>query len=414
MNPMEQTLTHELACLPDRAMAALPRATRMALEILQSLQGGGISVELPDGTMACAGQGQVLAHWRIHDPGVFDEILARGDIGLSETWMDGRWETDDLTGFLRMLATNRAQLGQALYGRRWRLIGHRLAHLLRANTRLGARRNIEAHYDLGNAFYALWLDPTMTYSAAVFGAEDEDLETAQRRKYRRILDRLGAAPGQTILEVGCGWGGFAEVAATEYGCHVLGLTLSPAQLEWARARAQQGGWGDRAEFALCDYRDARGQYDHVVSIEMIEAVGEAWWPTYFSRLAALLRPGGRCVLQAITISDALFGRYRRGTDFIQQYVFPGGMLPSPRTLQEQAGRAGLALCGEFSFGQDYARTLRQWHARFNERRDAVQALGFDERFHRMWRFYLAYCEAGFAAGSIDVHHVELRHHEVAP
>jgi cyclopropane-fatty-acyl-phospholipid synthase len=323
--------------------------------------------------------------------------------------MDGGWDTDDLPGLLTLLSRNRRALGAAIYGRVFALLGHRLTHLLRANTRSGARRNIEAHYDLGNDFYALWLDRTMTYSAAVFSDPDETLEAAQLRKYRHILAQLGTRPGQTILEIGCGWGGFAEVAATEFGCRVLCLTLSPSQLAFARERAERGGFADRVDFALCDYRDVRGQYDHVVSIEMIEAVGERFWPTYFGQLSALLKPGGRCVVQAITIADQLFARYRKGTDFIQRHVFPGGMLPSPAAVRRQAGRVGLQMVDDFAFGPDYARTLAHWQRRFEAQLGAVRAQGFDERFIRMWRFYLAYCEAGFNTGDVDVHHYVFAH-----
>lgn len=409
MNALDTTLARELPRPDLHLLARQPRATRLALEMLHRLDGGALALELPDGATLRLGHGPLVAHWRVRDHAVFDAVLARGDIGLGETWMEGGWDTDQLTGLLGLLAANRAQLGQAVYGRRWRLLAHRLGHLLRANTRSGARRNIEAHYDLGNDFYALWLDPTMSYSAALFATPDEALEDAQRRKYRRVLQGLGARPGQTILEVGCGWGGFAEVAATEFGCKVLGLTLSPAQLEWARARAKRGGWQAMASFELCDYRDVRGQYDHIVSIEMIEAVGERFWPVYFERLAGLLRPGGGCVIQAITIADELFARYRRGTDFIQQYVFPGGMLPSPQAIHRQAAGAGLVVADDFAFGGDYARTLRHWHEAFVARLGEVRAQGYSERFVRMWRFYLSYCEAGFLCGDIDVRHVELRH-----
>ncbi len=390
--------------------AGIPAATRLALEMLEGLQGGALAIELPDGQSLRVGHGALVAHWRVRDHAVFESALARGDIGLAEAWMDGLWETDHLAALLGLLASNRAVLGRAVYGRALRLMAARLWHLLRANTRAGSRRNIEAHYDLGNDFYALWLDETMTYSAAVFESADGPgegaLAEAQRRKYRRILDRLNARPGQTILEIGCGWGGFAEVAATEYGCHVHGLTLSPSQLAFAQARALEGGFDDRARFELCDYRDATGQFDHIVSIEMIEAVGERFWPVYFGRIHELLKPGGRCVIQAITIDDTLFARYRRGTDFIQRYIFPGGMLPSPTAVARQAARAGLHACGDFAFGRDYARTLAQWHERFDACESQVRAQGFPERFLRMWRFYLAYCEAGFTTGDIDVHHYE--------
>ena len=402
-------LEHALQPLASIKLSRLPRATRLALEIFDRLDGGALAIELPDGTHLRAGHGPLVAHLRVRDHAVFDETLARGDIGFGESWMDGLWDTDDLTGLLTLLSRNRARIGEAIYGRMFRMLGHRVAHLLRANTRAGSRRNIEAHYDLGNDFYALWLDPSMTYSAAVFDSPAESLHDAQLRKYRRILGELGAQPGQTILEVGCGWGGFAEVAATEFGCKVLGITLSPSQLEFARARAERGGWADKVDFELCDYRDVRGQYDHVVSIEMIEAVGERFWPTYFAQLSALLKPGGRCVVQAITIADALFKRYRRGTDFIQRYIFPGGMLPSPAEVGRQAQGAGLAVVGDFAFGRDYARTLAHWHCSFETQWPVIKAQGFDERFRRMWRFYLAYCEAGFETGDIDVHHYVFAH-----
>lgn len=402
-------LQSALPSLASLRLTRLPRAARLGLELLDRLEGGSLAVELPDGSSLCAGQGPLVAHLRVWDLALFDAALAEGDIGLGAAWMDGLWDTDDPAALLTLLCRNRATLGQAVYGRFLRLLGHRLVHRLRANTRGGSRRNIEAHYDLGNDFYALWLDATMTYSAALFADPDEPLETAQARKYRRILEQLGARPGQTILEVGCGWGGFAEVAATEFGCLVLGLTLSPAQLAYARARAERGGYADRVEFELCDYRDVGGHYDHVVSIEMIEAVGEAFWPAYFRQLAARLRPGGRCLIQAITIADALFPRYRRGTDFIQRHIFPGGMLPSPGAVVRQAGRAGLVVVEDLAFGRDYARTLARWHSQFLTRQDAVRAQGFPERFLRMWRFYLAYCEAGFRSGDIDVHHFTLSH-----
>lgn len=405
MNMIEQAIEP----LAPRALSRMPRGARLAMGLLDKLEGGALSVELPAGEMLRVGHGPLVAHWRVRDLAAFDAVLARGDIGFGEAYMEGLWETDDLPALLGLLTHNRERLGAAMYGRFLQLAGYRLWHALRANTRSGARRNIEAHYDLGNDFYALWLDPTMSYSAAVFASASEPLADGQRRKYRRILDRLEARAGQTILEVGCGWGGFAEIAATEYGCKVLGLTLSPAQLEFARARALRGGFADRATFELCDYRDVRGHYDHIVSIEMIEAVGERFWPVYFRQIAERLKPGGRCVIQAITIDDALFGRYRRGTDFIQRYIFPGGMLPSPTELRRQAEAAGLRQAGDFAFGADYGHTLAHWHRNFIARLPEVRAQGFSERFIRMWRFYLAYCEAGFVAGDIDVHHVEFAH-----
>lgn len=410
MNTVDQALLHPLAL---GKLTHLPRPTRLALEMLDRIDGGALALELPDNLHLRAGHGPLVAHLRVRDHAVFDEALAHGDIGFAESYMDGHWDTEDLTGLLTLLSRNRTQLQGAIYGRVLRLIGHRLSHLLRANTRSGSKRNIEAHYDLGNDFYRLWLDPTMTYSAALFEHPDEPLEAAQTRKYRRILQQLDALPGQIILEIGCGWGGFAEMAATEFGCRVLCLTLSPAQLAHARERAERGGFADRVQFELCDYRDVKGQYDHIVSIEMIEAVGERFWPTYFSQLSALLKPGGRCVVQAITIDDALFSRYRRGTDFIQRHIFPGGMLPSPKVVHRQAARVGLAVADDFSFGPDYGRTLGRWHQAFDARIAEVEALGFPERFVRMWRFYLAYCEAGFNTGDIDVRHFTFVHAGVA-
>jgi len=409
MSALDHTLTARLQPIASVRAHGMPRGTRLALEMLDRLEGGAVAIELPGGAHVRAGQGALLAHLRIHDHAVFDEVLARGDIGFAETWMNGQWDSIDLASLLALLAGNRRVLEAAIHGRVLRLIGHRLLHLLRANTRAGSRRNIQAHYDLGNDFYALWLDPTMTYSAAVFAQPGEALETAQRRKYRRILEQLGVRPGQRILEIGCGWGGFAEIAATEFGCHVRGLTLSPAQLSYARARAERGRYADRADFVLCDYRDEQGRFDHIVSIEMIEAVGERFWPVYFGQLSARLKPGGRCAVQAITIADQRFARYRKGTDFIQRYIFPGGMLPSPAVVKQQATAAGLAIDQDFAFGADYARTLAHWRQRFEAQYQAVRTLGFDARFIRMWRFYLAYCEAGFRSGDVDVHHYLLSH-----
>ncbi len=401
------TLDHALQPLASAPLYHLPRPTRQALNLLDAVVGGALGVELPDGTRLRAGLGALVAHLRVRDHGVFAESLARGDIGFAESWMDGLWDTDDLAALLTLLAGNRDRLRAAIHGRAPSLVFERIRHLLRANTRAGARRNIESHYDLGNDFYALWLDPTMSYSAALFASADEPLRDAQLRKYRRILGQLAPRPGQMMLEIGCGWGGFAEVAATEFDCRVLGITLSPAQLDYAQARARSGGYADRVEFALCDYRDVRGTYDHIVSIEMLEAVGERYWPQYFSQIAGRLAPGGRCVVQTITIDDQLFADYRRGTDFIQRHVFPGGMLPSPASVARSARRAGLDVVEDHAFGADYRLTLKQWERKFLGAAAAVRAQGYSERFIRMWRFYLAYCQAGFASGDLDVHHYTL-------
>lgn len=405
MNRLEHPFVGAVA---DQA-AHLRRGTRLVLGLLDSIEGGAIDVHLRDGLTRRVGRGPCVAHLRVDDEAVFDDILAKGDIGFAEAWMAGDWHTPDLAALLTLLARNRDSLQRAIHGKAWRLIGHRLTHLLRANTRAGSQRNIQAHYDLGNDFYRLWLDPGMTYSSALGVGAGETLDAAQRRKYRNILDTLDVRPGQVILEIGCGWGGFAEIAVQEYGCRVLGLTLSKEQLAWARQRAEQGGWAEAADFELCDYRDVRGSYDHIVSIEMMEAVGERFWPGYFAQIRDRLKPGGSAVVQTITIADALFAGYRKGTDFIQRYVFPGGMLPSPGVVRRQAARAGLAVSGDLAFGADYAETLVHWHRRFEAALPAVRELGYDERFVRLWRFYLAYCEAGFRAGSVDVHQFAFRH-----
>jgi cyclopropane-fatty-acyl-phospholipid synthase len=384
-------------------------AAELVLELLAGLRRGTAVFTLPDGEVVECGHGEPRVHCAVHDENVFERALAHGDIGFAEGYMAGEWDCDSLGELLTLLAGNRETIARALHGSMWRLIGHRLRHLLRSNTRWGSRRNIRAHYDLGNDFYSAWLDPSMSYSSARFSSPDEDLHAAQLNKYRSLLREMGVQAGQHLLEIGCGWGGLAEVACLEFGCRVTGLTLSPSQLAWSRERAANGGFDDRAEFHLRDYRDERGQYDHIVSIEMIEAVGERYWPTYFAQLQARLKRGGRIGIQAITIADELFANYRRGTDFIQRYIFPGGMLPSPNVIRQQTVRAGLRIVDQQAFGPAYARTLVCWRDAFEAKLDEIRAQGFDERFIRMWRFYLSYCEAGFRAGSTDVYHYVLTH-----
>lgn len=397
---MNQTLDH---ATPLCGTATMARDTRIVFGLLESLTGGRLEIRLPDGSSTVFGEGERGVALRVHDEAMFSRILARGDIGLAESCLDGQWDSPDITSLLTLLARNRKTLAKAVYGSPLRLLAARLRHLLNRNTRVRSKRNIMAHYDLGNDFYRLWLDPTMSYSAAIYRPEDDgSLASAQDAKYRRILDRLQARPGETVLEIGCGWGGFAELATAD-GLRVTGLTLSPAQLEWAQRRVPQ------ADLRLQDYRDTRERFDHLVSIEMFEAVGEAWWPTYFATIAKALRPGGRAVIQSIVIRDDLFAAYRRGTDFIQQYIFPGGMLPSRAAFVRAAERAGLRCIDEFSFGLDYARTLAEWRLAFEAAWPKILGLGFDETFRRLWRLYLCYCEAGFLAGNIDVTQFELSH-----
>ena len=394
------------------------RDTRLVLTLLERITGGMLEVRLPDGSSRLFGSGEHGVTLQVHDEAMFGQVLARGDIGLSEAYLDGQWDSPDVTGLLTLLTRNRQVLKKAVYGSWRNLLAARVRHWLNRNSRAGSKRNIMAHYDLGNDFYRLWppriargvrvdaeqrLQRCVREGDAPRAVDGGDLETAQRAKYRRILRRLQADPGQSVLEIGCGWGGFAEIAVGD-GLQVTGLTLSPAQLEWAQKRVPE------ADLRLQDYRDISEQFDHIVSIEMFEAVGERWWPKYFQTIARALKPGGRAVVQSITIRDDLFADYRKGTDFIQQYVFPGGMLPSRPAFRAAAARQGLAVRSEYAFGADYARTLGEWRHAFEANWPQIAALGFDEHFRRLWRLYLCYCEAGFLAGNIDVVHFEISHH----
>ena len=397
---MNQTVNQALIL---RGYEPLARDTRTVFALLEKLSGGLLEIRLPDGSCALFGDGERGVTLQVHDEALFARVLARGDIGLAEAYLDGQWDSPDITALLLLLARNREVLARAVYGSWRKLLAARVRHWFNRNSRAGSRRNIMAHYDLGNDFYRAWLDPSMSYSAALYPVgENASLSMAQHAKYRRILDRLQAKAGERVLEIGCGWGGFAELAVAD-GLQLTGLTLSPAQLEWARKRVPQ------ADLRLQDYRDTQEKFDHVVSIEMFEAVGERWWPTYFSTVARALKPGGKAVIQSITLRDDLFPSYRRGTDFIQQYIFPGGMLPSRRVFRQAAARQGLQVTDEFAFGLDYARTLAAWRASFEANWPQISQLGFDDTFRRLWRFYLCYCEAGFAAGNIDVVQFELAH-----
>ncbi len=383
----------------------LPTAARMLLAMLTRLAWGRLTVCGPDGFREEFGSGQRgdSAQIEFRDWSICGEILTGGDNAFAEGYMQGRWDSPDLIALLTVAAHNQQALERGFYGSRWRQIASRMLHALRANTRRGARRNIEAHYDLGNDFYSLWLDPTMTYSSALFADHDtRPLPDAQSAKYRRILRELALQPGERVLEIGCGWGGFAEEALRAHDVRLTGLSLSPSQTSFAKARLEAAGFGARADLVIRDYRDEAGTYDAVASIEMFEAVGERYWPQYFAALHRVLRPGGRAVIQAITIADDRFERYRSTSDFIQRYIFPGGMLATPGRIDEEANRAGLRPEGRHLFGRDYARTLTLWLERFDARETAVRALGFPTRFIRMWRFYLAYCAAGFISGTTDV------------
>lgn len=386
------------------------RATmRLLLALGEQLQCGELTVSLPDGSRRhfAGPETGPRAELTVHRLRFLRRMLTGGKVGFAEAYIDGDCDSDCLTALLELTARNEAVLRRILEGRPWIRAMSRIAHLVRPNSRRGARRNIAAHYDLGNAFYEAWLDPSMTYSSAVFARPEQDLQAAQTEKYRRIARLADLRPEHRVLEIGCGWGGFAEYAAREIGCHITAITISQAQYDYARQRIAAAGLSDRAEIVFMDYRDLTGSYDRIVSIEMIEAVGESWWPSYFQQLHDRLVAGGRAVLQAITMGEAYFPSYRCRADFIQRYIFPGGMLPAPSVIQAQAHDVGLRDGGAESYGLHYAETLRRWHRSFEDAWPRIAAMGFDGRFRRMWRYYLAYCEAGFRAGRIDLRQIAL-------
>ena len=386
--------------------ARVPAAARAALALLPRLRAGTLAVHTPDGAThhaSGATRPELQATLVVHDWSVFADTLRAGDIGFAEAFIAGAWSTPHLADLLRLLLANRDVIEKAIYGSWWGSVLHRLQHALNRNTRRGSRRNISAHYDLGNAFYTLWLDETMNYSSAWFdGDHGKPLEQAQTAKLRRAIAATGVRPGERLLEIGCGWGAVAESAARE-GINVVGLTLSTEQLAWAKARLARAGAGQRADLRLQDYRDVPdGPFDAIVSIEMFEAVGRQYWDAYFQTVHQQLKRGGKACVQAIVIREDLFDRYASSADFIQRYVFPGGMLPSATLFVRHAQAAGLRVVDRFAFGADYAETLRRWRHAFLARLDEVRRQGFDDRFARLWEFYLAYCEAAFDAGNTDV------------
>jgi cyclopropane-fatty-acyl-phospholipid synthase len=391
--------------------ATAPRRARTVFKLLQRLQFGSLTVQSPDGRMQRFGA-NALPHATLvlHNWQPFYAALKSGDIGFAESFIAGDWSTPNLTDLLRVLVKNRKQVEDVIYGTWFGQLAYRIKHLLHRNTRSNSQKNIHAHYDLGNTFYRLWLDETMNYSAAIFNGDlTQPMAQAQATKVRRALSEAGVKAGDRVLEIGCGWGALAEMACTEFDAALTGVTLSTEQLAFAQARLQRLGVTDRAHLRLQDYRDIDdAPFDAICSIEMVEAVGRGYWPTYFATLARLLKPGGKACVQSIVIDDALFERYVHSTDFIQQYIFPGGCLPCPREFHVQAEAAGLEVVNEYAFGHDYAETLKRWRDAFLIRRDAVLAGGFDERFMRIWEFYLAYCEAAFLEDNIDVVQYTLR------
>ncbi|MEY2874000.1 MAG: hypothetical protein RLZZ373_1371 [Pseudomonadota bacterium] len=393
--------------LPDGA----PAAVRAVFRVLQKLPCGTLDLQWPDGSHCRIGQGaEPRAAITVLDWSLFSAVLKSGDIGFAEAFIAGHWHTPDLPGLLRFMLANREAVEQLIFGRWWGSLLHRLRHLRNRNSREGSKRNIHAHYDLGNAFYRLWLDETMNYSSAWFdGDHTQPLADAQHAKVRRALQQARVQPGNRVLEIGCGWGALAEMGTRDFGAHVTGVTLSTEQLAWANGRMAGNGTAHMADLRLQDYRDiANGPFDAVLSIEMFEAVGRSYWPSYFETVARCLKPGGRACIQSITIRDDLFDRYVRSTDFIQQYIFPGGLLPSDAEFRKAAERAGLVVEEAMAFGPDYAETLRRWRVDFQGQAERVQRLGFDEPFMRTWDFYLAYCEAAFDTGNTNVVQYTLR------
>lgn len=385
-----------------RGLSARALSTRAMIGVLSYLEFGRLTVVLPDGRRAdytAAKPGPdatlVLHRWR-----TVWRTLRRGDMGFAESFIDGDCSSPDIAKVVELFVRNEAMLAR-MAGYRALHVLTTLFHKLRANTRAGARRNIPAHYDLGNAFFEHWLDRGMTYSSALYEGGTVGLERAQGAKQDRILRELALSPGASVLEIGCGWGGLAERILAA-GARVTGLTLSPAQLAYAQARLPREVADGRADLRLQDYRDVGGTYDRIVSIEMMEAVGLAYWHSYFATIRDRLARDGRAVLQVITLDESRYEGYRTQVDFIQRYIFPGGMLPTPTIMREQIAAAGLKLIDTFAFGESYARTLAEWSLRFAAARPQVEAMGFDARFQRLWSYYLAYCEGGFRAGILDV------------
>ena len=395
----------ETALWTDPDLKAAPAAFRSAVRIAaENWEAGSLTFILPTGKVLTVkgrkdGPAAVI---KINDYNFVRRALLSGDIGFAEGFMAGEWETPDLSTVLEAFSLNFDKLAGLASGTPVMRAFNAIHHLFNRNSRSGSRRNIHAHYDLGNAFYSRWLDPTMTYSSALYEHPDQTLPDAQRAKYAALAKTIGLAPGKHVLEIGCGWGGFAEFAAKEVGAKVTGITISQAQYDFARKRLFDQGLSEKADIRLVDYRDVEGRFDAVASIEMFEAVGEEYWPAYFGKIREVLAPGGRAGLQIITIRDELFSDYRSRTDFIQRYIFPGGMLPSEARLKEETERAGLEWSDLKRFGQNYADTLAEWGRQFEAAWHEIRKDGFDERFRRLWRFYLSYCEAGFRTERTNV------------
>ena len=382
----------------------LPRYFPQVMALLRTMDCGRLDIKLPDGRVFRA-EGREpgpVAEMHVHNPDLFARLIREGDLGFSDAYLEQWWTSPDLQAFMDLVHRGNDTVYDGFPGQGLVRAFEKLRFWLQRNHRKQARKNISYHYDLGNDFYKLWLDETMTYSSALFETGQEPLERAQQAKYASMIDQMGAREGDHILEIGCGWGGFAEYAARERGLKVTGLTISKEQFNYASKRIENAGLSGQVEFKLQDYRDERGQYDGVASIEMFEAVGEKYWPVYFDTLRERLKPGRNATLQIITVADRRWEVYRRGVDFIQKHIFPGGMLPCPRVLREQVDRAGLRVVRSMEFGPSYDLTLRRWHQTFNAKWDEIAEMGFDDRFRRMWNFYLTACAAAFDSATVDV------------
>src|SRR5210317_1471537 len=388
----------------------LPRYFHPVFNLCSKLNTGRLDFELPDGRVfrVEGSKSGPVAYVKINDNDIFARLIRDGDLGFSEAYMDGAWDSPDLQAFMDFVHADNGDLYDGFPGmglvRKW----EQFRFWLQSNSKKQARKNISHHYDLGNDFYGLWLDDTMTYSSAIFEQGDNSLEMAQRAKYASMVDQMGAKPGDHILEIGCGWGGFAEYAAKERGLKVTGLTISQEQLKYAQNRIEKNGLQDLVELKLQDYRDETGTYDGIASIEMFEAVGQKYWPIYFDKVKECLKPGKNATLQIITIQDARWDVYRNTVDFIQKYIFPGGMLPSPTVLRQEVVKAGLEVDKSIEFGKSYEQTLRMWHDTFNDRWDQIEKMGFDDRFRRMWNFYLTSCASTFEYGNCDVTQITIK------
>ena len=389
----------------------LPRYFATAFSIAQKGQNGRIDFVFEDGRIFRAegpGAGPVC-EVRIHDNGVFERLLREGQLGFCDAYLDSQWSTPDLQAFMDYIHADNEEVFDSFPGQKLVQLYEKFRFWMQGNSKGQARKNISYHYDLGNDFYGLWLDKTMTYSSAIFESGPETLEEAQTEKYASMVDQMGVKPGDHVLEIGCGWGGFAKYVTSEIGAKVTGITISKEQFAFANHMIDEAGLGDKVDLRLMDYRDLEGRFDKIVSIEMFEAVGKDYWPTYFAIMSKVLKKGGRAVVQSITIDHAAYHSYANQPDFIQRYIFPGGMLPSLPMLEGPLADAGLHLVSESGYASHYARTLDQWRQRFNTAWPQFSEQQFDHRFKRMWELYLAYCEGGFRAGMIDVKQMLLMH-----